>query len=104
MGNHFINNIYIFNMSMEMNCGTQTYHADCANLSMNWDNDLSYIRLVELAVDMASLGFKIIAGMGSGGLSNNMKKAMNSLRCAVNAMGNNVWTLIASAYWAAKTF
>jgi len=53
---------------------------------------------------MATIGFKVVVGMVGAGLSDNLKRALNSLRCMVNSLGNNTWTLIAAAYYAARQF
>merc|ERR1711939_210981 len=37
-------------------------------------------------------------------LSENLIKALNSLRCMLLAFGNNTWTLLAAAYYAARAF
>ena len=53
---------------------------------------------------MATIGFKVLVAMAGNELSDNLKRALNALRCMVNALGNNTWTLIAAAYYAARQF
>ena len=53
---------------------------------------------------MAGIGFKVVVGMMANSLTPNLKRALNAARCMVNAMGNNTWTLIAAAYFAARQF
>ena len=42
--------------------------------------------------------------MVSSQASDNLKKALNAVRCMVNALGNNTWTLVAAAFYAARSF
>ena len=51
---------------------------------------------------MATIGIKLAAGMIGASLSDNLKKALNAGRCAINSLGNNAWNLIAAAWFAAK--
>ena len=37
-------------------------------------------------------------------LTPNLLRAINAVRCMISNLGTNVWTLLASAYWAMKTF
>jgi hypothetical protein len=47
---------------------------------------------------------KLAVGMMAAQLSENLIKAMNAARCMLLAFGNNTWTLLAAAYYAAKAF
>ena len=53
---------------------------------------------------MATIGIKLAAGLIGASLSDNLKRAINAGRCAVNALGNNAWNLLAAAWWGAKQF
>ena len=53
---------------------------------------------------MATIGIKLAAGLIGASLSDNLKKALNAGRCAINSLGNNAWNLLAAAWYAAKQF
>ena len=82
---------------MDPNTGMPVYRYD-------WEDEFTYILMVNRAVDLAGLGFKVAVTMLGTSLSENLKKALNALRCMVNALGNNTWTLVAAAYYGAKFF
>jgi hypothetical protein len=89
----------------DFKCGTTIAPECAADLrAIEWGTDGSFKNLVEGAVDMATIGIKLVAGLMGSQLSPNLKKAVNAGRCAVNALGNNAWNLLAAAWWAAKQF
>jgi hypothetical protein len=53
---------------------------------------------------MATIGIKLAAGLMGSALSDNLKKALNAGRCMITSLGNNAWTLLAAAWWAAHQF
>ena len=71
---------------------------------IEWGSEASFKNIVEQAVDMATIGVKLAAGLIGASLSDNLKRAINAGRCAINALGNNAWNLLAAAWYAAKQF
>jgi hypothetical protein len=55
-----------------------------------------------MAVNLASVGIMLAFTMASTYLTPNLRLALNSVRCMINSLGNNTWTLIAAAYFAAR--
>ena len=78
--------------------------SDCETMAGNitWGSDASFKNMIEKAVDMATIGFKVVAGFMGASLTPNLKKALNAARCMVNSLGNNAWNFLAAAWWAAK--
>ena len=65
-----------------------------------WTEEAAYQLLVNHIVDLSNVGLRFALAQLSSDLSPNLKRAMNALRCMVNAFGNNAWTWVAAAYWA----
>merc|ERR1719263_1904214 len=89
------------------NCGSEVIAEGCAMAdrpNIEWGTDGSFKLLVNQAVDMATIGIKLVAGLMGAQLSDNLKKAINAGRCAINSLGNNAWTLIAAGWYVAKQF
>ena len=85
---------------MDFKCGTQVI--DACNIEHDWENEATYIALVNQIVDMGTLGVKLAVGLMAASLTDNLIKALNALRCMLLAFGNNTWTLLAAGYYAAK--
>ena len=90
---------------MSFLCGSSVAEG-CATEDRNivWGSEASFKNIVEQVVDMATIGIKVAAGLIGASLTPNLKRAINAGRCAINALGNNAWTLIAAAWYAAKQF
>jgi hypothetical protein len=86
---------------MDFNCGT-SITADCEALAYDWEVEATYKLLVNQIVDMGTLGVKLAVGLMASSLTDNLIKALNACRCMLLSFGNNTWTLLAAAYYAAK--
>jgi hypothetical protein len=87
---------------MDFNCGTTII--DVCDRVYDWEDESTYVHFVNQIVDVGTLGIKLAVGMMAAQLSENLIKAMNAARCMLLAFGNNTWTLLAAAYYAAKAF
>merc|ERR1719424_189495 len=98
-----------------MNCG-QSIIAACDGTTWNFIKaadgtaytDAQIKRQFELFVNkVVAMGTYFISyalAQGTSGMSVNMIKAMNALRCAFTAGFSNFWSLLAAAFFAARQF
>ena len=92
--------------NFEMQCG-QAVSTDCEGKSVAGDKgftDASFKKFVGGAVNVFTSGLKIFLSTSTQGLTINMVKGVNALRCAVVNAGDNAWNFIAAAWWAAYQF
>lgn len=83
---------------MEMQCG-QAVSDTCANKTVPF-TDAGFQYFVDSAINVFTGGLNIFLQMSTQGMTENMMKGVNALRCAVVSGGATSWYFIASAWWA----
>merc|ERR1711939_101114 len=90
-------------MSDAYNCGSQI-SANCKDLQIPWGEDWTFQMILGDIVDAAQLLIKFGVQYIQSGISDNLMKAINALRCAITNLGENSWNIIAAAFWTAVGF
>merc|ERR1712127_1162657 len=62
--------------------------------------DAGFQYFVDSAINVFTGGLNIFLQMSTSGMTENMMKGVNALRCAVVSSGATSWYFIASAWWA----
>jgi hypothetical protein len=84
-------------MGVTVNCGTVVIR-ECRDLALPWGEEWAFQALLGELLD-ASGGLLNLGLKYAGGLSENLVRAINALRCAFTNIGENAWNLVASVYW-----
>jgi hypothetical protein len=84
-------------LGVTVNCGTVVVR-ECRDLGLPWGEEWAFQALLGELLD-ATGGLMNVGLKYAGGLSENMTRAINALRCALTNIGENAWNLVASVYW-----
>lgn len=85
------------------NCGSQV-SPNCMDLQIPWGEDWTFQMILGDVVDAAQLLIKFGVQYIEAGITDNLMKAINALRCAITNLGENSWNVIAAAFWTAVGF
>mgnify|MGYP003961995495 FL=1 len=83
---------------MDIQCG-QAVSDTCVGETVPF-TDAGFQYFVDSAINVFTGGLNIFLQMSTSGMTENMMKGVNALRCAVVSGGATSWYFIASAWWA----
>jgi hypothetical protein len=84
-------------LGITVNCGTVVIK-ECRDLGLPWGEEWAFQALLGELLDATS-GLMNVGLSYAGGLSENLMRAINALRCALVNVGDNAWNLVAAVYW-----
>jgi hypothetical protein len=84
-------------LGITVNCGTVIIR-ECKDLALPWGEEWAFQALLGEVLD-ATGGLMNVGLRYAGGLSPNLTRALNALRCALTNVGDNAWNLVAAVYW-----
>jgi hypothetical protein len=84
-------------LGVTVNCGTVVIR-ECKDLALPWGEEWAFQALLGEVLD-ATGGLMNVGLRYAGGLSENLVRAINALRCALVNIGDNAWNLVAAVYW-----
>ena len=83
----------------DYNCGTRISD-ECNITGIDWRGDETAFRtFCQDAADLGLMGINMVIAFMAAELSENLKKALNSARCAISSGVVNIWTIMASVYY-----
>ena len=84
-------------LGITVNCGTVVIK-ECRDLGLPWGEEWAFQALLGELLDATS-GLMNVGLSYAGGISENLMRAINALRCALVNVGDNAWNLVAAVYW-----
>merc|ERR1719453_11745 len=85
-----------------MKCGTDTFSDLCVGATVKM-NDEGFRQITSDIVELVSflMTAAVQAAAGSGELTTNLMKAINSGKCAITSGANNFYNVLGAIYWLA---